>query len=216
MKFCLPHWNKLRHAIEARGLTPLISDGGASAMQKMIKDDGRSLEHFDPLMSAHNMIVGHALNAGGLAVLAPNDGSDKCPICYLTAEHTRQCTDAACGQDFEKWIDCAADGVKRHVDELMKRHALMDPVDPCIPLELLPPGCRAYVLAEHQTKDYLPLPSVRTPDGKVITRWRPTPEELQLLLAGRDLYLITWTFHQLFQPVAMTVGPPDLRETLPA
>ena len=87
----------------------------------------------------------------------------------------------------------------------------MEPVDPCIPLELLPPGCRASLLAEQQ-QEYLTLPSVRTPDGKVVTRWRLSAEEVAAIARGADLYLIVWTFGQPFQPVALTVAPPDLTE----
>lgn len=120
MKFCNTHWEKLRAAIEERGLTPLVSDGGASVAEKMADAGGTGLrlDNFDPLMGAHNKIVEHALGAVGLALFQPNDdGSPRCPICYLTALHQAQCRDPKCGQDFEAWINFAADGSKRFVDE---------------------------------------------------------------------------------------------------
>lgn len=50
--------------------------------------------------------------------------------------------------------------------------------------------------------EYLPLPALveqRRPDGQgwrgaIITRWRPTAEELAQLLAGDDLFLEVWAF----------------------
>jgi hypothetical protein len=124
MKFCIDHWAKLRAAIDERGLTPLVSQGGASAAEKMLNAtaDGASLDNFDPLLAAHNMILKHALNAVGFEIFAPNsDGTDRCPLCFLRAEHEKQCTNPQCGQDFDKWIDFAADGAKRFVDEQMAK-----------------------------------------------------------------------------------------------
>lgn len=44
--------------------------------------------------------------------------------------------------------------------------------------------------------EYRPLPALRTTDaeGRVLTRWRPTAEELQALLTGDDIYLEVLTF----------------------
>lgn len=86
----------------------------------------------------------------------------------------------------------------------------MDAIDPRPPLNLLPPGSKAVVAAEKQTDKYTPLPSVYTPDGKVLTRWRPTQDELAALVRGEDLYLTQLTFGAALQPVMLTVGPPDL------
>ena len=49
----------------------------------------------------------------------------------------------------------------------------MEPIDPRIHPSLLPPGCRALVVAEKQD-EYLNLPSIVTPDRRVITRWALT------------------------------------------
>lgn len=37
MNFCQPHWDLLREKIRAAGLSSLISDDGAEAMGKMVK-----------------------------------------------------------------------------------------------------------------------------------------------------------------------------------
>jgi hypothetical protein len=85
----------------------------------------------------------------------------------------------------------------------------MEPVDPRIDPALVPAGSRAVVFAEHQP-EYAPLPSVRTPDGKVITRWTLTATERAALLAGDDIFLTIWSGGAI-QPVCVTVGPCDWR-----
>jgi len=80
--------------------------------------------------------------------------------------------------------------------------------DPRIDPRLVPVGSRAVVIAEHQD-EYLDLPSVRTPDGKVITRWSPTDAERAAILRGEDIFLTILTFNHPLQPVMMTVGPID-------
>lgn len=80
----------------------------------------------------------------------------------------------------------------------------MDIVDPCVPLSLLPAGCRAVVIAERQ-EEYRDLPSVRTPNGQVITRWSPNAEERARLAAGEDIY-VTLLSHGAINPMFVTVG----------
>lgn len=69
MKFCQPHWDKLKAAIAERGLSHLIAKSGQEAMAREI----RALENkqegprdYDPLMSAHWQIAENALRCGGL------------------------------------------------------------------------------------------------------------------------------------------------------
>jgi hypothetical protein len=122
VKFCKRHWQSLRDAIDARGLTPLVSQGGVAAAQRMASasQEGSRPDNFDPLMGAHNTILMHALKAAGPAVLVDNeDGTARCPLCYLTEAHKQSCTDPNCEQDFEKWIEFAADGAKTHLEWLM-------------------------------------------------------------------------------------------------
>jgi hypothetical protein len=58
--------------------------------------------------------------------------------------------------------------------------------------------------------DYQPLPSLKTPDGKVVSQWKPTEDELQRLIAGEPLTLIVWTFNRPLQPLCLAVGGVDL------
>jgi hypothetical protein len=78
MRFCSAHWDDLRSKIEAAGLSSFISSGGEEAAKRMVENG------FDPLMGAHNAIVGNAMDAAGFAIMMPNDdGIDRCPLCFL-------------------------------------------------------------------------------------------------------------------------------------
>ena len=82
----------------------------------------------------------------------------------------------------------------------------MEPIDPRVHPSLLPPGCRALVVAEKQD-EYQNLPSIVTTDGRVITRWELTAEERSALIRGEDLYLTI--FGVPIRPVFLSVGPCD-------
>lgn len=89
----------------------------------------------------------------------------------------------------------------------------MDIVDPRIDPRLVPPGSRAVVIAEHQA-EYRDLPSVRTPDGQVITRWALTDEERAQVAAGADVF-VTLLSHGPINPLFVTIGPVDWAGTPP-
>jgi hypothetical protein len=81
MKFCQPHWDALRTAVEARGLGHLIAANGRDAVARTVADfAGRAdVSDFDPLMSAHWMIAERATQVLGLALYC----GDLCPVCEL-------------------------------------------------------------------------------------------------------------------------------------
>lgn len=81
----------------------------------------------------------------------------------------------------------------------------MEIVDPRIDPRLVPPGSKAIVIAEHQ-QEYRDLPSVRTPNGQVVTRWRPTPEERAAVMRGEDVF-VTILSHGAINPIFVTIGP---------
>ena len=81
----------------------------------------------------------------------------------------------------------------------------MEIVDPRPHPSLLPSGCRAVVVGEHQG-EYRPLPSVRTPRGQVITRWSFSDAERAAILRGEDLYITLWSPGPI-NPLWVTVGP---------
>ncbi len=77
MQFCSVHWEELSDAIKTRGLWHLVPTSGEEAVRRVGEDE------FDPLMGAHNVIIGHALEAGGVEVMSDNnDGTPRCPVCY--------------------------------------------------------------------------------------------------------------------------------------
>lgn len=87
MKFCQAHWDDLKTKIEAAGLGRFVAKSGEAVMNKLVDDlqgAGDAAANFEPLMGAHNAILSNALNVAGLAVMVQNDdGSDRCPICFL-------------------------------------------------------------------------------------------------------------------------------------
>ena len=82
----------------------------------------------------------------------------------------------------------------------------MDVVDPRIDPALVPDGSRAIVIAEHQNDEYQSLPSIRTPDGQVITRWTFSDEERAQIAAGENLFITLLSFGAI-NPLFATVGP---------
>jgi hypothetical protein len=85
----------------------------------------------------------------------------------------------------------------------------MEIVDPRVDPSLVPEGSRAVVIAEHQA-EYQDLPSIRTPDGQVITRWTLTDAERAAIVRGEDIY-ITLLSHGAINPLFATVGPVNWR-----
>jgi hypothetical protein len=135
MKFCLSHWQQLRAAIDARGLTPLVSDGGRSVIEKTVdqlRTGAQTLDNFDPLMSAHWAIVmnvSRLLDDVGynplVLMAAPPDAPDhaQCPLCHINKLHKETCTNPQCQLEKESgydWmIDRAADEAKAFLDQQM-------------------------------------------------------------------------------------------------
>jgi len=80
-------------------------------------------------------------------------------------------------------------------------------VDPRINPDLVPEGSRATIIAENDDR-YQPLPSVRTPNCRVITRWEPSLQERKAIACGEDIFL-TILAAGAIQPVLVTVGTED-------
>lgn len=73
-------------------------------------------------------------------------------------------------------------------------------------LQIAPPqGWRDATYAKDQP-EYLPLPTLASRDGRVVSRWQPTPEERQAISDGADIFLMLYTFNKPLQPIVMTVG----------
>ncbi len=112
MKFCIPHWNALRKAIESRGLSHLVAKTGEDAAKRLTAEvKGTATDRtFDPLMSAHNMIVGRAIEMGGIYLLT----GEYCPICEAVKHKPEDVTVEVVEAH---WIDGPADGVLEYCRE---------------------------------------------------------------------------------------------------
>jgi hypothetical protein len=86
MKFCQTHWDALKAAIESRGLGHLIAVNGRDAHARAVADlTGKAdVSDFDPLMSAHWMIVSRATQDFGIGIMGVDaNGNQYCPACEL-------------------------------------------------------------------------------------------------------------------------------------
>ena len=83
----------------------------------------------------------------------------------------------------------------------------MEIVDPRVHPSLVPTGSRAVVIAEKQD-EYRDLPSIRTPDGQIITRWHLSDAERASIVRGEDIY-VTLLSGGSINPFFVTVGPVD-------
>lgn len=67
----------------------------------------------------------------------------------------------------------------------------MEISDPRIDPRYLPEGSAASII-NGSRHEYLDLPSVVTPDGRVISRWTPTLAEREAMARGEDIYVTVY------------------------
>lgn len=53
--------------------------------------------------------------------------------------------------------------------------------------------------------EYMPLPALVFPDGKICTEWRLTEDERARIQTGENIRLWIWNFGHPLQPVALEV-----------
>lgn len=68
--------------------------------------------------------------------------------------------------------------------------------------QLALPGTEAVTFAKDQP-EYLPLPALIYPDGKILTEWSFSEEERAAIARGENLRLWIWTFGDKLQPIAL-------------
>ena len=87
----------------------------------------------------------------------------------------------------------------------------MEPIDPRISPELVPVGSHPVIKGVNQAH-VLPLPSIHTPSGTVITRWALSDAERRRIFAGDDIFVAIRTYNQPLQPLIVSVGACDYRD----
>ncbi len=90
----------------------------------------------------------------------------------------------------------------------------MYPIPPIKEHFALPPDVEEVTFAKSQA-EYIPLPTLRLPDGRVVSQWLPDTDELQALKNGVPITLVLHTFNKPLQPITLTVGGLDLRDLPP-
>lgn len=113
MKICAAHWQQLRDALDARGLTHLISKDG-EALTEIVMDELNGVPKqergYDPLYDANMMIWSRALQMGGLYLMTQKaDGSEYCPLCEVEV-HLGE------GMATE-WINGCTEAIRKHCQE---------------------------------------------------------------------------------------------------
>lgn len=130
MRFCQDHWDRLRAAIDERGLSHLIAPDGKTAMMQMADqlkraeagDEPHTPVNYDPLMSAHWAIVNNLGDAarqhGGPGAALYILTGDICPLCFANEQHQQGCQDEGCTFTYDDWIDYAANDQAEYVKTL--------------------------------------------------------------------------------------------------
>jgi hypothetical protein len=117
MKFCTEHWDKLRTAIDERGLGQLVAKSGEAAAQQIAAqlNGSEDAKDYDPLMAAYWAITANSIKAFGLDSMREDFG---CPLCELD-KHAAECKDESCPKyTGAAWIGFAADGQRSIAEEL--------------------------------------------------------------------------------------------------
>lgn len=84
MRFCQPHWDRLRAEIDKHGLSHMVLSKEAMFKQSVDSLEGKDDDNkaFDPLMAMHNQILARFLAPLGTDGLYIFTG-DYCPLCEL-------------------------------------------------------------------------------------------------------------------------------------
>jgi hypothetical protein len=128
MKFCEKHWQMLRDEAEKQGLGDYVAKSGEEAYDRAMKaaalneaDKPADVANFEPVIGAHNAIIGKVVSYVGMGVLeVAGEGDDEvhhCPLCYITKVHEEQCTDERCEvKNFDYWIEGAMGDQKKELE----------------------------------------------------------------------------------------------------
>jgi len=81
-------------------------------------------------------------------------------------------------------------------------------VDPRVHPALVPEGSKALVM-NGPKNEWRDLPSIRTPNGYVITRWALSDAERAAIVRGEDIFVTIVSFAGPINPLAVSIGPCD-------
>lgn len=87
---------------------------------------------------------------------------------------------------------------------------IVNPIEPKRSQFLLTEHVENVIFAIDQP-GYIPLPSLRTPDGRVVSQWMPDANELEMIKSGVPITVISHTFGHPLQGLQVGVGGTDLR-----
>ena len=104
MNWCQPHWDKLRVAIEVRGLSKFIAKDGVQAANNLADDFNNDDPTFDPLMGSWLRINNQMLESPLL-----NGRILECPFCILINDGRPELVD--------DWIDGVTDAAVMYAIE---------------------------------------------------------------------------------------------------
>ncbi len=112
MKMCVPHWNALRTTVIGKGMGDLIAPDNKAIMARAIEElEGTATPAtYDPLQASYWMLMGMALQTGGLYLMGdkPGDGGEYCPLCEVESAGVRLEGEAGLAVE---WINGCTDSV---------------------------------------------------------------------------------------------------------
>ncbi len=107
MKFCMPHWEALKKAVDDKGMTHLIHASGEAAIEACVRqvEGTDTAKDFDPLLNATWAIYGQFLHNVGLAGMV----GEICPLCDVEKSKPGRA---------QNWIDGSTNDQLEHARQL--------------------------------------------------------------------------------------------------
>jgi hypothetical protein len=157
-------------------------------------------------------MVGHSVMAGGLndsvtSCMLPSNGPER----VISQWNLPPFTGTPYGVVSYPVLPTDLSFLLRRAPSKTTEPRTMNPIDPQPTQFQLPAHSQIVRYAENQQHLYQPLPSIKTPDGRVVSQWIPSPHELAALNKGIPVTLILHTYNQPLQPIILGVGGMDLR-----
>jgi len=109
MNWCQPHWNKLRQAIDTRGLSSFGAQTGEEAAKEIADELEGKQPPFDPLMGSWTHLNSTMLESLTKQGRASVELMMTCPMCVLEFDGQPHLVD--------NWINGVADDALRYAQE---------------------------------------------------------------------------------------------------